>query len=120
MQSKCLAHKNIFKSIKLPLAPNTNPTSLRINLFKSADEFLACLKSKEAALECPEPGGTLFVDRPLKSCELLLQPPDMPYLNSNEEFLECPKMNSNFSGNYELQLCTCAAGLEVIPEGLGI
>lgn len=42
----------------LPLAPKTKPTSFLNILFRSADEFLACLKSKEAAREWPELGAT--------------------------------------------------------------
>lgn len=67
-----------------------------MSLFKSAEEFLACRKSKEAARECPGPGGTL-VARPRKSWELLLQLPEIPILSSRDEFRECPKLQNKLT-----------------------
>lgn len=50
-----------------------------MSLLRSADEFLVCLKSKEAVLEWHARPATFR-----KSVELLL-----PTLISNDEFLEC-------------------------------
>lgn len=85
---------------KIPWDPKTKPTSLRKNLLRSAEEFLACRKSSDAARECPAIAGGRAV-KPLKSDELLeatppLQFVEIPIRDSNEEFRECPANNKIF------------------------
>lgn len=64
----------------------TKPTSFLIHLFKSAEEFLECLRSNEVVLECPG------VHALAGSCTVLDETPLPLYvtLRSHDEFLECP------------------------------
>lgn len=64
----------------------TRPTSFLIHLFKSAEEFLECLRSNEVVLEWP--GAHALA----ASCTVLDETPIPLYvtLRSHDEFLECP------------------------------